>query len=372
MKPSFKDFALLPSLQATLKEKALTIPTEIQQKALPAILAGKSIVGVAETGSGKTLSYVLPILDLIKRQENDGDKVSKESLPRGLVIVPTRELGEQVSKVFKVFTHGTRLRVRTILGGTKLQVAKENVKGQFEILVATPGRLLQMIQRRQVALTDVRLLVLDEADQMIDPGFLADAKKIMAAGPENVQIALFSATVSPEVQALMNELVPSAKVFRTAGASRVVPQLKTENKTVQNGKRFPLLQNLIANDSEGGTLIFTNTREQCDRLAAELNKKGVKCAIYRGEMDKIERRANLKAFRDGDVKLLISTDLASRGLDVEHVGRVINYHMPQHLENYLHRVGRTARAGREGIVINFVTERDQEIMNQVQRVSTRN
>ncbi len=367
---SFKNYTLLSSLQLTLKEKALTIPTEIQRFAIPAMLEGKSIVGVAETGSGKTLAFALPILSMLKQRETDGDKVIADSRPRALIVVPTRELGEQVSKVLKMFTHTTRLRVRTILGGTKIQVAKENMKGSFEILVATPGRLVQMISR-QVFLSDVNILVFDEADQMIDAGFLTDATKIVAACKANRQIALFSATVSAEVQTMMKELVPTSEVFRTAGASRVVAQLVTQNKTVIDGKRMPLLESLVANSPEGGTLIFTNTRAQCDKLVNELGKKGIACAIYRGEMDKIQRRKNLKAFRDGEVKLLISTDLASRGLDVEHVGRVINYHMPQHLENYLHRVGRTARAGRSGTVINFVTERDLDIMKQVQAVRAR-
>jgi len=371
MPPSFKDYPLLKSLQQTLKEKALLKPTEIQEKALPALLEGRSVVGVAETGSGKTLAYALPILHRLKQLESEGNKVTIERSPRALVVVPSRELGEQVSKVFKIFTHDTRLRVRTVLGGTKMQVAKENIKGEFEILVATPGRLVQMIQRRQVSLDEAGFLVFDEADQMLDPGFLADAGKIVNACPEKRQIALFSATISPEMQEMMTGLVPDAEVFRTKGSSRVVPNLKTENKVVLNGKRFPVLENLLADEYTGGTLIFTNTREQCDKLAAELEKRQFKCVVYRGEMDKVERRSNLKAFRDGVVPLLISTDLASRGLDVEHVGRVINYHMPQHLENYLHRVGRTARAGRAGLVINFVTERDEEIMKQIEKVRAR-
>ncbi len=365
---SFHDFGLLKSLQQTLKESAFATPTEIQSKAIPLLLAGKSLVGVAETGSGKTMAYALPILHLLKQQENDGDKVRDEGTPRALIVVPTRELGEQVSRVFKTFTHTTRLRVRTILGGTKLQVAKENVKGQFEVLVATPGRLVQMLMRRQIDLEQTRTLIFDEADQMLDPGFMAEATKIVSACPQTLQIALFSATVSADVQKLMTELVPDAEIIRTKGSSRVVATLQTENLKVLNGKRFPLLETLMKNAVTGGTLIFTNTREQCDALAKDMVKKGVACVIYRGEMDKIERRNNLKAFREGKVQWLISTDLASRGLDVEHVGRVINYHMPQHLENYLHRAGRTARAGRAGRVINFVTERDQEIMELVKSV----
>lgn len=362
---TFTQFELLPSLQATLLEKELVKPTEIQAKAMPALLEGKSVVGVAQTGSGKTLAYALPVLHLLKSLENSGQAISEEGQPRAVVMVPTRELGEQVSKVFKPFTHTTRLRVRTVLGGTTFEVARRSIKGAFEVLVATPGRLVKLLEMGAVNLSDVRILVFDEVDQMLDHGFLPDANRIVAACPEKRQLALFSATVSPAVEALMEKLFTGATVIRSEGSHKVVSTLKTVNKTVHDGKRFPLLETLLKKKIEGGTIIFTNTRAQCDKLAAELAKIDRSCVVYRGEMDKVERRRNLKAFREGKTDLLISTDLASRGLDVEHVGRVINYHMPQQMENYIHRVGRTARAGRAGLVVNFVTERDEEFVEKL-------
>lgn len=365
---AFTAFNLLPSIQATLIEKGFVIPTEIQNRAVPNLLKGESVIGVAETGSGKTLAYALPVLHLLKTLENEGKAVTESGQPRAAVIVPTRELGEQVSKVFKPFTHTTRLRVRTVLGGTTFEVAKRNISGPFEVLVATPGRLVQLLDRKLLNLSDVRILIFDEADQMLDQGFLEDATHIVGDCPTDRQLALFSATVPPAVQELMNKLFKGAQVLKSSGSHRVVPTLTTQNRTVVDGKRLPLLETLLAKPVEGGTLIFTNTREQCDKLAEALKKSGKKCLLYRGEMDKKERRANLKSFRDGKVDLLISTDLASRGLDVEHVGRVINYHLPQQMENYLHRVGRTARAGREGLVINFVTERDLPFVESLKSV----
>ncbi len=361
----FTDYDLLPTLQSTLVEKGLVTPTEIQSRTLPLLLAGKSVVGVAETGSGKTLSYSLPILHLLKTLENDGNRITATAHPRAVVIVPTRELGEQVSKVMKPFTHTTRLRVRTVLGGTALDVAKKNIAGTFEVLVATPGRLVKLLDRGLVNFRDVHMLVFDEADQMLDQGFLPDATQIVRACPPHRQLALFSATVSPAVEKLISTLFKDAEVIRSKGSHKIVATLTTENRDVIDGKRIPLLTKVLAEKVKGGTMIFTNTREQCDKLAAELAKMGKSCAIYRGEMDKLERRANLKAFRDGQVELLISTDLASRGLDLEHVGRVINYHLPSHMDNYIHRVGRTARAGRKGLVINFVTERDHPFIAQL-------
>jgi superfamily II DNA/RNA helicase len=365
---SFADFALLPTLQESLVEKNLTKPTEIQAQAVPALLAGRSVVGVAETGSGKTLAFALPILHRLKTLELQGNPITVYGEPRAIVVVPTRELGEQVAKAFKPFTHTTRLRVRSLLGGTTMEQAKRSLQGAFEVLVATPGRLIKMMEAGLVTLGDVRTLVLDEADQMLDHGFLPDVRRIVKACPADRQLALFSATVRPAVETLIADLFNDAEVFRSAGSHRVVPTLTTTQQTVVGGKRFPLLERLLGKKVEGGTILFTNTREQCDKLADELEQAGWPCVVYRGEMDKVERRKNLKAFREGGVDLLISTELAARGLDVEHVGRVINYHLPQQMENYLHRVGRTARAGRPGLVINFVTELDTPLVSKLDGV----
>lgn len=363
---SFPDFGLLPSLLKTLKEKRLFKPTEIQANIIPLMMGGQSVVGVSETGSGKTLAYALPLLNLLKSLEGGGDPVKEENAPRAVVMVPTRELGDQVSKVFKTLTHDTRLRVRTALGGMTLATARKNTAGAFEVLLATPGRLVQMIEGELINLTDVRVLIFDEADQMMDQGFLPDSNFVVDACPKDLQLALFSATVSTTVQELMNNLFANAEVIRSKGSGQVVSSLTTKNMIVEDGKRWPLFEKILAQRSEGGTMVFTNTREQCDKLAEQLIDKGYQCAIYRGEMDKNERRMNLKKFRDGKIDLLVSTDLAGRGLDLENVGRVINYHLPKEMENYLHRAGRTARAGRKGLVINLVTERDSRLIARLE------
>ncbi len=363
---TFSDFGLLASLSKTLKEKRIVKPTEIQNNTIPLMMAGQSVVGVSETGSGKTLAYALPLLHMLKALEDDGTPVSAEASPRAIVMVPTRELGEQVSKVFKTLTHDTRLRVRPALGGMAMEQARRNTAGAFEILLATPGRLVQLMDRDLINLTDVRMLVFDEADQMMDQGFLPDSNKIYYACPKEVQMALFSATVSPAVQDLINNLFAAAEVFRSSGSGKVVQTLKTHNRIVKDGKRWPLLEKILAESVEGGTILFTNTREQCDNLAKELADNGYEAVIYRGEMEKNDRRQNLKKFADGKIKLLVATDLAGRGLDISNVDRVINYHLPKQKENYLHRAGRTARAGRKGVVINLVTERDERLLAQIE------
>lgn len=363
----FSDYPLLPSLQRTLADKGLVNPTEIQVRALPALLDGRSVVGVAQTGTGKTLAYVLPVLHSLKTLENEGTPVTAEHQPRAAVLVPTRELGEQVTRVFKLFTHETRIRVRSVLGGTTMEVAKKNVSGVFEVLVATPGRLLQLADRGLVDLSAVRTLVFDEADQMLDAGFLPDAKRIAEACPADRQLALFSATVSTPVQLLIQELFSSAEMIRNDKWKRLSPTLTIKKHFANNGHRFPLLEEELKRPVRGGTLIFVNTREQCDEVATKLESVGCKCVIYRGEMDKLVRRSNLKAFREGSIDVLVSTDLASRGLDVDRVVRVINYHLPKSMDNYIHRVGRTARAGKPGLVVNIVTRRDLPLMTAAER-----
>lgn len=362
---SFSDFGLKSTLLHTLKENKIFKPTEIQSLAIPLMMSSQTVVGISETGSGKTLTYALPLLHTLKSLEEEGSPVKKPSAPRALVMVPTRELGEQVSKVFKLFTHKTRLRVRSALGGMTFEQTRRSVAEPFEILLATPGRLVQLIEKDLVQLYDVRLVIFDEADQMLDQGFLPDADMIIQSCPKDIQLSLFSATVSPTVQDLINKLFSQAEIIRTTGSGKIVKNLTTQNRKVIDGKRWPLLEKILrepVKKDQSGTLLFTNTREQCDALAEELTEHGYKCAVYRGEMDKNERRSNLKKFRSGEIQLLVSTDLAARGLDIDQVGRVINYHLPKQKENYLHRAGRTARAGKPGLVINLVTERDERLI----------
>lgn len=362
---SFSDFGFLPTLQKTLKEMKLNKPTEIQAQTIPLLLGGQSVVGVSETGSGKTLAYVLPVLHMLKSLETEGDTIENEASPRAVVMVPTRELGEQVSKVFKSFTHETRLRVRPALGGQAFEQVRRSISGAFEVLLATPGRIVQLLEKEMIDLSDVRVLIFDEADQMMDQGFLPDTNFVVERCPAHVQLALFSATISNTVQKLINEQFVDAEVIRSSQSGKVVPSLTTQNLTVEDGKRWFHFEKLLKQKVEGGTIVFTNTREQCDKLAKEMDERGFDCVVYRGDMDKGDRRSNLKKFRDGEIDVLVATDLAGRGLDIPSVGRVINYHLPKEMQNYIHRAGRTARAGRKGLVVNLVTERDSSLISRL-------
>jgi len=365
---SFASLPLLPSLLKSLAEQQLTTLTDVQAQALPVLLSGRSLVGVSETGSGKTLAFVLPLLHQLKSLEIEGSSVEQSGRPRGLVLVPSRELGEQVSKVFKSFTHDTRLRVRTALGGTKKQIARQNVAGSFEVLVATPGRLSQLMDEGDLRLTDVRTVVFDEADQMLDPGFLPIALALVGACPKEAQLVLFSATFPVALEQAVNSLFPTPPArVRTQGSQRLVPTLTTSNRKVLNGDRFSPLQTALSEAPKASTILFVNTLEQCDKVAAWLEAADIAHVVYRGQMERSVRRDNLQRFRGGEVPLLLTTDLGGRGLDIELVERVINVNLPNDIDNYLHRVGRTARAGRPGLVINLVTERDQTLLAKLKK-----
>ena len=365
---SFSAFALLPTLTGALKEQGIVRPTDIQQASIAPLLRGQPLLGVAETGSGKTLAYVLPLLHQLKGLEESGDPVTQGGMPRGLVLVPGRELGEQVAKVLKSLTHSTRLRVRSAIGGSKKKVARQSVASNFEILVATPGRLTQLLDSRELKLSDVRTLIFDEADQMIDPGFLPVARRILESCPRGVQLVMFSATLPGSLDAVVNSLFPAApERVRTRGSQRVVPTLTTNNRDVHNGHRLPHVMDLLGEVPRVGTMLFVNTKEQVKTVAGWLDEVGITYVAYAGEMERQQRRVNLAKFRDGEVSILIATDLGGRGLDIELVERVINVHLPQDVDNYLHRVGRTARAGRTGLVVNLVTRRDAPLMKMLAR-----
>ena len=364
---TFSDLPLLPTLIASLHEQGITRPTAIQAQTIKPLLDDRSLLGVSETGSGKTLAYALPLLHKLKTLELGGSSVSATGTPRGLVIAPGRELGEQVSRVLKSLTHHTRLRLRTALGGTRKAIARQSVSGKFEILVATPGRLVQFLDSGELCLSDVRTVILDEADQMVDPGFLPVAKRIIEACPSKVQLVMFSATLPRSLDPVVNALFPTAPVrIRTKGSEQTVSTLQTINRHVTGSRQHAIISEL-RKDLSVGTMLFVNTRQQLDRVAGWLEKANIPYTSYRGQLDRQQRRVNLAKFRKAEVNVLLTTDLGGRGLDIERVERIINAHLPQEMENYLHRVGRTARAGRSGVVVNLVTQRDHPFLAKLRR-----
>lgn len=365
---TFADLDLLPTLTESLAEQGITTPTEIQSLSVPALLAGRPVLAVAETGSGKTLAYVLPMLHRLKTMELQKDPIRKPSRPRGLVVVPGRELGEQITKVFKTLTHATRLRVRSAIGGTKKQIARQNVGGIFEILVATPGRLEALLDAGELLLEDLRMVVFDEVDQLVEGRFLDIVQRALAMCPAEVQRATFSATLSGFHEVPVRDLfVEPPQKHYTKGSRKLVPTLQTDNRRVGARRRFEVLAELARSGRGTGTILFANTREQVDRIAQFLAEERIPCETFRGQMDRTERRAALGRFRRGEIDLLLTTDLGGRGLDIDRVERVVNVHLPKDIDNYMHRVGRTARAGRSGLVVNLITHRDEPLIAKLKK-----
>jgi len=362
----FGALALLPTLQHTLAEVRYDVPTEVQARALPALLRGEGVVAVAETGSGKTLAYGLAVLDRLKRLELADDPVRTGGRPRALIVVPGRELGEQVARELKRFTHDTRLRVRTVLGGRRRSIARDNVSGPFEVLVATPGRLDQLLEEEALSLSDLRALVFDEADELLDPGFLPNARRLVGAAPPDVQRVLVSATLPPSLDEAVDELfdTPPLRV-QTEGSGALVPSLTVERHRIASAERFTALARVVAEAGLEQSILFVNSRAQADEVGGWLDDQGYAWVLYRGQMDPVQRRRNLQAFRDGEVGLLLTTDLGARGLDIDDVARVVNVYLPHEPSRYLHRAGRTARAGRPGTMIDLVTGRDQRMLGRV-------
>jgi len=365
---SFSELPILPSLAKSLAEQGIKKPTEIQAKTIVPQLERKNVVGVAQTGSGKTLAYVLPMLHTLKCLEEEGSAVSQPSQPRGVVLVPARELGTQVGKVFKSLTHGTRLRVRMALGASAKKTARQSVAGKFEVLVATPGRLSQLVASGDVSLVDVRSVVIDEADRMLDASFIPVVQKILRSCPTGAQLVLFSATLPKSMdQAVASLFSKPPLVVRTRGSQRVVPTLSVEYRPIVEANRYDAVRQIIESNPERGTLLFVNTVRQCDALAEWLDEQDLDHVMYRGQMDRVERSTNLRSFREGDVSVLLTTDLGGRGLDIDRIACVVNVHMPADVDTYLHRAGRTARAGRPGLVVNLVGQRDHPLVAKLRK-----
>jgi superfamily II DNA/RNA helicase len=354
---SFDDPSLRSSLRQTLQELGLTEPTEVQQLALPALLDGASAVVVAPTGSGKTLAYGLPLLQRVKQLEEDEGVVPRAGSPRGLVMVPGRELGEQVARELKRFTHQTRLRVRTVLGGVPLRKARSQVEGGVEVLVATPGRLGQLLDGGHVHLDALRMLVFDEVDELLEGGGADVVRRIPSDG--TVQRVAVSATLSRRVQERVEALFDAAPTWLEAsGVGELVPTLRVVRRPVGPQGRLATLKEVLDDDPVAPTLLFVNTRDQVDEVAAFLEGQGYAFVTYRGELDRTARRVQLRRFLQGEVGLLLATDLGARGLDLPDVERVINVFLPRERERYLHRAGRTARAGEDGLLVDLVADRD--------------
>lgn len=362
---TFKDLGLSASLLATLEKEGYHTPTPIQAQAIPILLNKHDLLGIAQTGTGKTAAFALPILHHI---------LSNRIIPaprscRVLVLSPTRELATQIADSFKAYSKGLGLQIATIFGGVKYGPQYKALQGGIDILVATPGRLIDHIEQKTIDLKAVEHLVLDEADQMLDMGFIKPIRQVASRLPAQRQNLFFSATMPKEIAGLANELLTNPKKVEITPEATTAERVTQQVIFIEQQRKRALLSELYADEKLARTLIFTRTKRGADRVAAYLQAGGVEAAAIHGDKNQSQRERALQAFKAGRVRALVATDIAARGIDVDNVTHVINYELPFVSEAYVHRIGRTARAGKEGHSITLVADDERKLLKDIERIT---
>ncbi|WKZ35902.1 MAG: DEAD/DEAH box helicase [Anaerolineales bacterium] len=355
----FNQFQLDPRLMQGIKKAGYETATPIQEAAMPAALRGRDIIGTAQTGTGKTAAFVLPILNkLLSGQRN---------VARALIVTPTRELAEQINDVVKTLSAGTKIRSATIYGGVGANPQIQALRNGVEILVACPGRLLDLIQQGHAKMANIEILVLDEADRMFDMGFLPDVRRIVKAVPEKRQTMLFSATFPADVELLAKQALKEPQKI-AMGISRPAYTVSHALYPVSPHLKSALLIELLKRTSTNSVLIFTRTKYRAQKVSQQILRAGFKVTSLHGDRSQGQRQAALKGFKDRTHPIMVATDIAARGLDIESISHVINYDMPDTADAYIHRIGRTGRAERTGDAFTLVTPEDNDIIRILERI----
>jgi len=355
---SFKKFNLHPRVTDGVISAGYVNPTPIQDQAIPPVMAGRDVMGLAQTGTGKTAAFTLPILHRLEQ--------GRSRAVRALILAPTRELAEQINDAVTDLGKQTRLRSITVYGGVSVNPQIEKLKQGVEIVVACPGRLLDHINQGTVDLSHLEVLVLDEADQMFDMGFLPDIRKILAKLPRLRQTLLFSATMPEGIRGLAGEILKDPVMIQVGNTAPPVTVTHAIYPVGQHLKT-PLLLELLHHTDTGSVLVFTRTKHRARRLGEQLEKAGHRAASLQGNLSQNRRREALNGFRDGTFQILVATDIAARGIDVSQVSHVINYDIPDTPEAYIHRIGRTGRAARSGDAFTMVTAEDGVIVRTIEK-----
>jgi ATP-dependent RNA helicase RhlE len=364
---TFDNLGLSADLLATVAREGYTDPTPVQSAAIPFILAGRDVLAAAQTGTGKTAAFVLPALERLRGHANAGFSPARHPV-RMLILTPTRELAVQVADAVKTYGRGSSLRSAVVYGGTRIDPEIKLLWSGVEILVATPGRLLDHIGQRTVNLTQVEILVLDEADRMLDMGFVPDVRKIGALLPARRQTLMFSATFSDDVRRLAGEFLHEPEIVEVAARNSIADNLTQVLYPVEQSRKADLLVHLIQRDSMDQVLVFTRSKLGASRLASYLDRRGVSTSAIHSDRSQSERTRALEAFRGRFVKVLVATDVASRGLDIENLPYVVNFELPFEPQDYIHRIGRTGRAGASGTAISLVSPDEVDELRAVQRL----
>lgn len=365
---SFESLGLKAELVRAVSEKGYTIPTPIQKQAIPLVLEGRDIMGAAQTGTGKTAGFTLPLLQRLI--ESEKPRQGRRPI-RALVLTPTRELAAQVAESIDIYGRHLPLKSTVIFGGVSINPQKQKLIRGVDILTATPGRLLDHVNQRSADLSDVEILVLDEADRMLDMGFIHDIKKVLALLPKNKQTLLFSATFSDDIKRLANGLLNKPSLVEVAQSNAATETVAQVVHPVDKGRKRELLSFLIGSNNWQQVLVFNRTKHGCNRLAEQLNKDGITAAAIHGNKSQGARTRALADFKTGNVRVLVATDIAARGLDIDQLPHVVNFELPNVAEDYVHRIGRTGRAGREGEAMSLVCIDELKLLRDIEKLIKR-
>ncbi|NOU25988.1 MAG: DEAD/DEAH box helicase [Methylotenera sp.] len=367
---AFTDLGLAPELLRALTESGYTKPTPIQAQAIPVSLAGGDLMAGAQTGTGKTAAFALPLLQKLLPLANSSTSPAKHPV-RALILTPTRELAIQVEESVKTYAKHTQLRSLVVFGGVDIKTQTPHLKTGVEVLVATPGRLLDHIEQKTLQLNQVQILVLDEADRMLDMGFMPDLKRILALLPKQRQNLMFSATFSNEIKKLADEFLTKPQLIEVARSNATNDNVTQKVYEVAQSDKEALLTQLLKEADASQVIIFTKTKITASRLSRSLAREGIAADAIHGDKSQQERIKALDAFKAGTISALVATDVAARGLDISELPMVINYEIPSAPEDYVHRIGRTGRAGALGIAISFVSPEENKYIVEIEKLIKR-
>jgi superfamily II DNA/RNA helicase len=363
----FADFGLAPEIQRALSDQGYVHPTPIQAQAIPVVLAGRDVMGAAQTGTGKTASFSLPIIQNLLPHANTSMSPARHAV-RALVLTPTRELAIQVAENVKAYAQHTPLRSTVVFGGMDMKPQTEILRRGVEIVIATPGRLLDHVEQKNISLAQVQMLVMDEADRMLDMGFLPDLQRIINLLPKKRQNLMFSATFSPEIKKLAASFLTDPLTIEVARSNATNTAITQVLYKVSEEQKRDVVEHLIRSRDLKQVLVFSNTKIGASRLARYLEQAGVKASAIHGDKTQQERIAALEAFKKGDIDVLVATDVAARGLDITDLPCVINYDLPYNAEDYVHRIGRTGRAGATGDALSVYTDKDERLLVDIEKL----
>jgi len=367
---SFEALGLSPILLRTVAEEGYTEPTPVQERAIPFVLEGRDVLAAAQTGTGKTAAFTLPILQRFAPHANTSFSPARHPV-RALVLVPTRELAIQVAEAVATYGRATALRSAVVFGGVPLEPQVKQLLAGVEILVATPGRLLDLVGQRATNLGQVEVLVLDEADRMLDMGFMPDLQRILQLLPLRRQNLLFSATFSDDIKRLAGSILRDPETIEVARHGTAAEAVRQLVYPVDRDRKDELLAHLVRNGDWRQVLVFTRTKIAASRLASWLDRRGIEATAIHSDRSQSDRLKALEAFKAGEVRVLVATDVAARGLDIEELPHVVNFELPWDPEDYVHRIGRTGRAGASGDAISLVTVDEADLLRGVQRLLKR-